>query len=348
MCHSQFLLSLLVLLNLCYGDYLKVSRTATIKSTPSSQAMIIERVERGIYLELMNDGKQERGYYRVRSTIFGQPGYIYRTFVRRYPGEIPEQVSTTEFDDPLGDPTYYLTEQDIYYAKKHLAVGKPQAVYERVREGYVVGQDGRLKIPLWFQYVLSPEDLSGEAGRSDKFYPDTSIPFGYRAQLTDYEGSGYDRGHLAPADHMKRSKKVMDESFLLSNMAPQVGAGFNQQIWKYLEMATKGWVEARGALTIITGPIFEVENNKVQYEVIGSNHVAVPTHFYKIVVDAKDLNNVAALAFILPNKRLSGHEFSEYLKSVDEIEQKTGLDFLSRIPVDVQEEVEAESAGEIW
>jgi len=113
-------------------------------------------------------------------------------------------------------------------------------------------------------------------------------------------------------------------------------------------MATKGWVEGRGSLVIITGPIFAVENDSVGYKVIGPNHVAVPTHFYKIIVDANDSHNVQALAFIMPNKDIRGHDYVEYLTSIDEIEKKTGLDFLSALPVEIQEKVEIKKADKIW
>ena len=153
---------------------------------------------------------------------------------------------------------------------------------------------------------------------------------------------------MVPAEDMTRSVEVMSESFFLSNMAPQVGIHFNRHIWSYLESAVRGWVEQRGALIIITGPVFAVDSNRVSYEVIGGNNVAVPTHFYKIVVDANDPDNVEALAFLMPNTALSGREYTEFLISIDEIEEATGLDFLSALPEDIQEEVESNKADRVW
>lgn len=40
--------------------------------------------------------------------------------------------------------------------------------------------------------------------------------------------SGYDRGHMVPAADAKISQNAMDETFFLSNVAPQVGDGFNR------------------------------------------------------------------------------------------------------------------------
>jgi endonuclease G len=112
---------------------------------------------------------------------------------------------------------------------------------------------------------------------------------------------------MAPSADMRKSQIVMDECFLLSNIAPQVGIGFNQTIWRSLETRVRKWVANRGALTIIVGPAFAVKRRKVSYKVIGANAIAVPTHFFKIVVDANDENNISALVFLMPNKDLRGH-----------------------------------------
>jgi endonuclease G len=333
---------------LAHGDYLEVRRSANIRAEPRGDSAILDHVQPGTYLELLDNGEQMEGYYHVPSVSLGQPGWIYRTLVRRYAGEVPRPEPEAAVTDPLIDPTIHLTAEQRNYAARHLRLGKPQAVYERVHEGYVLGHDSWLKIPLWVQYQLYPEDILGTSERSDDFRPDTSIPFGFRAELSDFVSSGYDRGHMAPAADMKRSDQVMSESFLLSNMAPQVGSGFNRQIWANLEAAVRGWVEQRGALTIITGPVFAVEQNRISFDVIGSDHVAVPTHFYKIVVDANNPDHPEALAFLLPNQSLSGRNYSEFLESIDNIEAATGLDFLSALPVVLQQSVESQAAATVW
>jgi endonuclease G len=330
------------------ADYLKVSRSATIKAEPNREALVIEGTESGTLLPLLDDGRQINGYYHVQTISVGQPGWIYRTLVRRYAGDITQPAPQAEILDPLSDPTGRLTVEQRGFAARHLRLGKPQAVYERVREGYVLAQDGRLKIPLWVQYELDTEDLQGAVDRTDDFRPDASVPFGFRAELIDYRGSDFDRGHMAPAADMKRSRTVMSESFLLSNMCPQVGIGFNRDVWADLESAVRGWVQQRGTLTIITGPVFAVEGNHVSYEVIGQDKVAVPTHFYKIIVDANDPTRVEALAFMLPNQNLSARYYGDFLCSIDEIESATGLDFLSALPASTEEAVESRKATGIW
>lgn len=169
-------------------------------------------------------------------------------------------------------------------SSRHLKLGKPQAVYERFRDGYALAQDARLKIPVWVQYELRQEDLAETVERTDNFTADPTIPAGSRAETSDYRGSGFDQGHMVPAADMRKNQQVMDDCFLLSNIAPQVGVGFNQRIWRTLETRIRGWVGNRGTLTIIIGPVFTVKRHKVSYKVIGDNSVAVPTHFFRIIV----------------------------------------------------------------
>jgi endonuclease G len=329
------------------ADYLEVRRSANLNVEPDRKTGIIEKLAPGTTLRLLDNGRQTHGYYRAMGVPSGRTGWIYRTLVRRHAGDIPE-AETIKPCDPLADPTFILTQDERSYASRHLRLGKPQAVYERVRQGYVLAQDSSLKIPLWVQYEIAPEELDGPEERTENFQPDTTIPYGYRSELSDYSGSGFDRGHMAPAGDMKRNRQAMAESFLLSNISPQVEIGFNRHIWKNLESAVRGWVRQRGPLVIITGPVFAVNNNRVTYQVIGANHVAVPTHFFKIVVDAKDIENVEALAFMLPNETLSERTFDEFLAPIDDIERATGLDFLSSLPEAVQRKIESKKSEAVW
>ena len=353
---KALLLSMLAMLlatpGVSFADYLEVSRNATLKAAPDRDAIIVLRLEPGEELLLL-EGGQTNGYYHAQLITTTQSGWIYRTLVRRHTGNPPRVTEAAEATGAVEnilntDPGTRLTTAQLAFAARHLSIGKPQAIHERFREGYVLAHDARLKIALWVQYRIAREDLNGAAERSNDFRPDTSIPSGARSELSDYRGSGFDRGHMAPAADMNRSENVMSESFVLSNMAPQVGAGFNRGIWRSLESAVRGWVQQRGTLTVITGPIFDVDNSRVTYRVIGNNNVAVPTGFYKIVVDINDPDNIAVLAFILPNERSLDLDLEEFLVSVDAIESRTGLDFLSALDDETEERVENTPSNTLW
>lgn len=85
------LLLIFVLFPECvFSDYLKVTRSATLKSNPVSGSTILLRPAIGSTLELL-DENQTNGYYYARDLVSDQEGYIYRTLVRRFPGEIASE-----------------------------------------------------------------------------------------------------------------------------------------------------------------------------------------------------------------------------------------------------------------
>ena len=101
------------------------------------------------------------------------------------------------------------------------------------RDGYSVCYDGRTKNPIWVYEHLTKDSISGPARRQNRFKEDPDLPKHLRSTLEDYKRSGYDRGHLAAAANHRYSQLVMNETFLLSNMSPQVGPGFNRGVLKY-------------------------------------------------------------------------------------------------------------------
>lgn len=227
--------------------------------------------------------------------------------------------------------------------KEFLAYGLPNDQGRLLcRTGFALSHDDAKKSPRWVAQRMTSERLIPKVARSDRFIPDPDLPKGQRAELDDYRGSGYDRGHMAPAADMRWSKEAMQESFYLSNMAPQVGPGMNRGIWSDIESAIRRWVASRGELFIYTGPIFEKETSN---KTIGQNQVAVPTHFYKVVFDPI---RVETIAFVVPNAPHASRRIDEFITSVRDIESRSGLDFLNRIQPSVQALIEEAVAPALW
>ena len=211
-------------------------------------------------------------------------------------------------------------------------------------EGELLAHSPKKKTPIWVIQRLTKEKMQKkhDIKRKDfEFKPDPQLKKGKRAELGDYQGSGYDRGHMAPAADMEWNKKAMQECFYLSNMAPQIGKGMNRGIWKSLEKKIRVWGMKRGELYVFTGPIYIGGKIKT----IGLNEVAVPDYFYKIAFDPQ---RIEACAFIMPNKHLQSNVVSRYLVSIREIEEKTGLNFLSNLDNETQNKIEKVKLEKMW
>lgn len=219
------------------------------------------------------------------------------------------------------------------------------------RTAYVACHDSEKKISLWTSYHLTPADLENPVPRKDNFAPDPDLQPGKRAELADYRNSGYHRGHLAPADDMAKSREIMDESFYLSNMVPQNGS-MNSGKWRSLESRTQKFALKKDQIWVITGPIFDdldQDGDIDPSEEIGPGKVWKPAAMYKIIV-YPDGENVNALAFIMPNKKPPTGSFNAYassiLTTIDEIESRTGLDFLNLLDDNIENAIESTSADQ--
>lgn len=176
----------------------------------------------------------------------------------------------------------------------------------------------------WVAYVLTREEVeSSTTGRSDNFRPDTLLSGG-SASLADYRGSGFDRGHLAPAGDMKWSRDAMSESFLLSNMSPQYPS-FNRGIWKKLEEKVREWAVEMDSIYVITGPVLGRVDST-----IGENRVSIPEYYYKVLVDLSPPDH-SFIAFLLPNAKSSA-DLASFAITVDSLEAFTGIDFFATAP----------------
>lgn len=233
--------------------------------------------------------------------------------------------------------------------QEHLPFGLPGTEKLLFRSEYVLSHNNWLKVPNWVAYRLTREDLAGRVRRSEDFRPDPQLKPHQRAELPDYRASGYDRGHLAPAADMRASRRAMSESFLLSNMAPQA-APFNRGIWEDLESRVRDWARRRGEAFVVTGPVFldEDKDGVMSFRLLGPSRVAVPTHFYKIVVAKGGDGAWDGVALLMPNRGAEGARLADFLSTIDAVERATGLDFLEALPDDVEERLESRRAPALW
>ena len=194
----------------------------------------------------------------------------------------------------------------------------------------------------WVYYRLTKDRRMTEprVERTDNFRPDPNVSTG-SAQLEDYKGSGYDRGHLCPAADMAHSELAMSETFFMSNMSPQ-SPSFNRGIWRSLESDVRDWAVASDTLHIVTGPILQ---NK-QYPTIGPNNVTIPDYYYKALLDIAGPDH-KAIAFILPNTK-GEHDILDYAVTIDSLETLTNIDLFHELPNDLETQLEKTIDVQKW
>ena len=191
----------------------------------------------------------------------------------------------------------------------------------------------------WVAYELTKEETTKLHERTNKFIVDPKVNT-ITASNIDYKGSGYDRGHLAPASDMGWSSTSMKESFYYSNISPQMPS-FNRGIWKKLEELVRTWAVENNNIYIVTGPVL-----KDELKSIGINKVSVPKYYYKVILDFSQ-PSIKGIGFIFPNLG-SKESIKNYAVTIDSVEMFTGIDFFPLLQDKQENLIESTLCIQCW
>lgn len=202
--------------------------------------------------------------------------------------------------------------------------GADQLLFNR---HYCVGYSFLFRQARWAMERIDTSSQLVETDRGDSFRVDPRVPQKFRSELCDYHGSGYDRGHLISSADRLHSDVANSETFLLSNMSPQVGVGFNRGVWRNLEQATREIAAMREIVEVyvVTGPVFYL--NK---PVTAIGNTPVPHAFFKSVLQETIRGRLHHETFLIPNEATSKTHM-DFVVSTEVVESLTGLELWDRI-----------------
>ncbi len=206
----------------------------------------------------------------------------------------------------------------------------------------------------WVAHIILPDVIQGTVFRTNDFRVDSKVKSGTAEEADffvkkikpdssfEYDAFGFDRGHLAPSADFRWSKKALSESYLYSNISPQL-AEFNRESWGDLEDAIRGYLYShpKTELYVVTGPILKQGLPVIER---GKNKVPIPEEFFKVVIDPL---NKKGIAFLMPNKKNTA-ALKTFATSINEIEKLTGLDFFNKLPAATQEQMESLTDATAW
>ncbi len=122
-----------------------------------------------------------------------------------------------------------------------------------------------------------------------------------------------------------------EDTFLLSNTAPQVQS-MNAGIWRQLENKVRKLAANADAVYVITGTIFD----STQPESIGPGKVAVPTHFYKVIL-AVHGESKTSYAAMIPNQPNNREPLTAFTVNIADLENQTGLRFFAKASLGISQ-----------
>ena len=212
------------------------------------------------------------------------------------------------------------------------------------RSNYTLSFNKSTNLPNWVAWRLDKKKLAARVSRDRYgFIADPDME-GKNAVVTqDYAKSGYDRGHMCPANDSRWSGEAMKESFYMTNICPQ-NPSLNSGDWHELEQACHRWAE-EGPIYIACGPIL-YKNESPKY--IGKEHkVRVPEAFFKVILAGVEKGKPKAIGFIYKNSA-GNRTLDAYVNSVDQVERITGYDFFSSLPDNIENAIEKECNMKDW
>jgi len=192
----------------------------------------------------------------------------------------------------------------------------------------------------WVAYELNKAELQQSNGdcSSSCFKEDENISTG-SASLDDYSSSGFDRGHLCPSKDNDFSQIAQEESYLLSNITPQIPS-LNQGVWVELE----DWVREKAIEServVVCGPVFINNLGKM-----GPNDLTIPGYYFKVVLKYED-DKPKTIGFLIPQIGATGN-FQDYQVPVNTIETLTGINFFPFLEDRIENSVEAQMGKRSW
>ena len=218
---------------------------------------------------------------------------------------------------------------------------------------YTALVDQNKRCALWTAYPMhATAYANNDTGRVGDFSTTTSydkaIPNSWQssgATVGDYNnGNGYARGHHCASEDRQTTQIANQQTFYYTNQSPQWQNSFNGGIWATLEgrvqtMAPTG----RDTLYVVVGVLFEGNNTHASND---GGDVGLPSHFYKCLMKCSfntsgTMTDAKGIAFIYSNEPHSGNYYaSDFVTSINTIEQRSGFDFFANVPSNLQEPAE--------
>jgi endonuclease G len=214
---------------------------------------------------------------------------------------------------------------------KESRYGIPMADQILPNRNYLIGYSYLFRQPRWAVQVIDGQDESVTVDREDAFRADLRVPEMFRSTLSDYRGSGYDRGHLVPSADRLSSRLENSETFLMTNMAPQT-PHLNRVIWRELESKIRKVADKKNIVEVyvISGPVFDISK---PLKLIGDD-VVIPHEFFKSILVEDNRGKFKFFSYILPNDKddeVLMDSLGDFATSTEDIEFRTGLQLWGKL-----------------
>ncbi|XP_059415147.1 uncharacterized protein LOC132149761 [Carassius carassius] len=177
----------------------------------------------------------------------------------------------------------------------------------RKKKSYVMLYNSQTRNATWVYEILNKSTLAGTQSRkADLKFKDEPFETLYEAaNIEECDESNYEQGHLASAANHKWCQEAYEDTFFLSNIAPQVPY-LNQNLWKQLENYCQAKInnsENIRNVHVYSGPIYPQSDKRKKAEKLKSwRKKIVPSHFFKVIIIEHENGTVELECYRMPNE----------------------------------------------
>jgi DNA/RNA endonuclease G (NUC1) len=200
-------------------------------------------------------------------------------------------------------------------------------------------------VAVWVAYPLCKFYTNKTVGRTDAWAYDPLLGSAYSSAPFGGYGGSYARGHQLPSADRLCCKDANVQTFYGTNLTPQLN-GHNEGIWQALEDRVRTIANNSDTTYVVTGCM--VRNPIGTTTDSDGKKMSVPSHYFKALLrysKASTLGQWSAAGFYLEHRNYSkgssGYDFKAVSMSIDELEEKTGLDFFVNLPAKIGEDAAA-------
>ncbi len=211
---------------------------------------------------------------------------------------------------------------------------------------YSFAYDEDALISHWVAYPLCKFHIDGsDPVKNNQWEYNPKVKEEQPEMFNSFDGGRvYERGHQIPNADRYVTAEANQQTYYFTNMTPQ-HKSFNAPTWSEIESKVRNYTFKADTIYVVTGCTL---GNSTAANRKGQN-VNIPAGYFKALLRYSKASNVYSAAGVFMEHKSSypvSIDWSLYFMSIDELENKVGIDFFpnleSRIGQKAAAEVEAE------
>ena len=211
----------------------------------------------------------------------------------------------------------------------------------------------------WVAYRYDSKLKAQVTSRSDEWGVEPFYNNNKTYQIATGFFGGYNRGHLVGSAERLYSHEANVQTFYMSNMSP-MKRNFNSIYWGEIETLVRKWGRNCGAgdtLYVVKGGTLDslLTTTTVKNTLGETVQMAVPKYYYIAVLSLSSEGKAKAIGFWIEHKDFKDSSLSNLKKirqaaacTIDELEERTGIDFFCNVPDCIENIVEARYTRSSW